>query len=92
VKTLFASMKAPRVIATIGVRTGTLFLSGCMAAMIPAMLLGHAAHKKGRIAHGQSVTTCDCENPIAPNTDAPAAPVAPADESLAPTQNSLHAH
>lgn len=78
--------------ATIGVLTGTLFLSGCMAVMIPAMLLGHAAHKNGHIAHEQSVKTCDCENPTAPNTDAPAAPVAPADESPAPTQNSLPAH
>jgi hypothetical protein len=82
-------MNIPRVVAVIGVFTGTLFLSGCMAVMIPAMLMGHVAHKKGHIAHEQSVKTCDCENPTAPNTDAPAAP---ADESPAPTQNSPHTH
>lgn len=89
---LFAIMKAPRIVAAIGVFTGTLFHSGCMTAMIPVMLLDHAAHKKGHIAHEQSVTTCDCEYPTAPNTDAPAAPVAPADEPPSPTQASAHTH
>lgn len=67
-------MKTPRVIVTIGVLAGTLFLSGCMAAMMPAMMLGHAAHKKDGAAHDQSVKSCNCEKPAALSEESPAPP------------------
>lgn len=82
-------MKTQRVIVSIGVFTGTLLLSGCMAAMMPAMMLGHAAHKKDGAAHDQAVKSCDCEKSTAPKTDAP---TAPAGESPAPPQDPAHKH
>lgn len=85
-------MKTHRVIVSIGVLTGTLFLSGCMAAMMPAMMLGHAAHKKDGAAHEQSVKSCDCEKPAAPRTEGQSAPAAQAAESTAPVQSPAHQH
>lgn len=85
-------MKTQRVIVLLGVLTGTLFLSGCMAAMMPAMMLGHAAHKKDGAAHDQTVKSCDCEKPAVAKTDGRSAPAAPASEAPGPVQSPAHQH
>ncbi len=88
-------MKTHRVIVSIGVLTGTLFLSGCMAAMMPAMMLGDGAHKKDGAAHEQSDKPCDCEKPVAVKSDAPAtstAPAAQSEEAAATAPSSTHKH
>lgn len=84
----FPSMKTYRAIVSVGVLAGTLFLSGCMAAMMPAMMLGHAAHKKDGAAHDQAAKSCDCEKPAASKADAPAAPAA----ESPPPQDPAHKH
>jgi hypothetical protein len=71
----------------IGVLTGTLLLPGCMPAMP-----GHATHKKHGAAHEQGVKSRDSERPAASKAEAPLTPVAPVDESPAPTQASAHTH
>ena len=85
-------MKTQRVIVSIGVLTGTLFLSGCMAAMMPAMMLGHAAHKKDGAAHEQSVKSCECEKSAVAKTDGQSVPAAPPADSPAPVQTPAHKH
>lgn len=79
-------------IVSIGVLTGTLLLSGCMAAMMPAMMLGHGAHKKDGATHEAGGKPCDCEKPAAVKSDAPAAPAAQAEEAAATPPSSAHKH
>ena len=74
-----------------GALTCALFLSGCMAAMMPAMLLGHAAHHKGGVSHEQCPKSCDCEKPAA-QAGAPGMLVPPADEKPASPPSSQHKH
>ena len=85
-------MKTNRWIAFFGVVTATLLLSGCMAAMMPAMMLGHAGHKKDNGAHGQSMKSCECEKSVAPNSTAATAPDAATTDKDAPSAAALHKH
>lgn len=48
-------MKKHEIILAIGAVVSTLFFSGCMA-MMPAMMLGHAAHKKADSSHEQTAS------------------------------------
>jgi hypothetical protein len=64
---------------SIGALVSALFLSGCMAAMMPGMLLGHAALAKKGGSHdhdsaaGKLAKPCECERPAAVKSDGHAA-------------------
>jgi hypothetical protein len=85
-------MKIHRWIAFSGVLTITLLLSGCMAAMMPAMMLGHAAHKKDSGVHGQTTKSCECAKPGAPTATAATAPDAATTSNDAPSTAASHKH
>ncbi|MBI3885381.1 MAG: hypothetical protein HY302_06595 [Opitutae bacterium] len=71
-------MKTSRLFLSLAALLGALFLSGCMAAMIPAMVLGHASHGQRSSAHGAAAETCACARPADAPPDATAPPpVAP---------------
>lgn len=57
-------MKKQRLLLSLGALVCALFLSGCMAAMVPAMILGHASHGQRGPAHGSThgpaAETCAC--------------------------------
>ncbi|MBI4625856.1 MAG: hypothetical protein HY736_21870 [Verrucomicrobia bacterium] len=84
-------MKKHGILLSFGALTCALFLSGCMAAMMPAMLLGHAAHHKSGASHDQCPKSCDCEKPAA-KTDAQGTPAAQTDEKPASPPSSQHKH
>ena len=69
------SMKKSAIVLSIGALVSALFLSGCMAAMMPAMLLGHAAFRKMGGSHehdsagAKPVKPCECEKPGAEKAD-----------------------
>ena len=68
-------MKRNGIVLSIGVLVIALLLSGCMAAMIPAMLLGHAAFRKMGGSHehdsagAKPVKPCECEQPAGEKAD-----------------------
>lgn len=72
-------MKSNGILLSIGALVSALFLSGCMAAMMPGMLLGHAALAKMGGSHehdlagGKPAKPCECERPAAAKPDAHAA-------------------
>ena len=72
-------MKKQRLLLSFGALVCALFLSGCMAAMIPAMILGHASHGQRGSAHGSAAETCACERPTdaTPAATTTATPVPP---------------
>lgn len=70
-------MKKHRLLLSLGALVCALFLSGCMAAMIPAMILGHASHGQRGSAHGSAAETCACEGAAGDPTTTTAAPVSP---------------
>ena len=84
-------MKTHRLFLSVGALTCALLLSGCMAAMMPAMLLGHAAHNKGGTSHEQSPKSCECEKPTA-KPDAQATSAARVDEKPATPPSGGHQH
>ena len=69
-------MKKQRLLVSLGALLCALFLSGCMAAMIPAMILGHASHGQRGSAHGPAAEICACEG-AADDPTTTAAPVPP---------------
>lgn len=84
-------MKKHVIILAIGALVSTLLLSGCMA-MMPAMMLGHAAHKKAGSSHEQTAKSCDCEKLAVAKTDAQASPAAEADGKTATPPAPAHTH
>ncbi|MDO8540192.1 MAG: hypothetical protein Q7S40_07075 [Opitutaceae bacterium] len=83
-------MKKNRIVLAVGVLVSALFLSGCMAAMMPAMLLGHAAFGKigGSHGHGSAggkpTKPCECERPSAAIPDGQAAEGASHEQTAKP--------
>lgn len=75
-----------------GVLIVTLLLSGCMAAMMPAMMLGHAAHKKANGTPGQTMKSCECEKPAAPSEPVATAPDSAGAEKGVPPPAASHKH
>ncbi len=84
-------MKKHGILLPLGALTCALFLSGCMAAMMPAMLLGHATHNKNDASHEQTPKSCDCEK-LAAKTDPQVAPAAQAGEKPSLPSSSEHKH
>jgi hypothetical protein len=64
-------MKRNGIVLSIGALVSALFLSGCMAAMMPGMLVGHAALAKMGGSHdhdsanGTPAKPCMCQPPAA---------------------------
>ncbi|MFZ5496550.1 MAG: hypothetical protein ACOZE5_14595 [Verrucomicrobiota bacterium] len=56
-------MKLLQMVVLVVVIGGAMFLSGCMAAMMPAMVLGHSAHAKREAAREQVMKSCECAKP-----------------------------